>query len=195
MDEVDRPVSEFGVGVVKGLDAVRYLAFHTIAENDPMKLRDWGIDNWVGLTRLIIKNRSTHIFLLGSEKDCAWYDLYLDSLTNEERNWVIVISGWTQIQDLPYVLTELVSALVCINSSLMHIAVASGCPTLAIVGGTPAHVILPKSVKVRAIEDPALEWYNPYADIPLRFTRLKEISPETVYAELEKLLEAQELLK
>jgi ADP-heptose:LPS heptosyltransferase len=66
----------------------------------------------------------------------------------------------------------------------MHIAVLVGVPLVAIVGGTPARVVLPEEPQIRYLEDPELQTWDEQGDFTPRTSRLNEIMPEAVYAKV-----------
>jgi ADP-heptose:LPS heptosyltransferase len=52
-------------------------------------------------------------------------------------------------------------ALITLNTSALHIGIAVKTPTVGIIGGTPARVVVPKdNPLVRYVEDPALQNWN-----------------------------------
>ena len=172
----------------RGGDFVKYIGFHCIAQNDPTGCRDWGVDNWAGLIRLIVKRSWIHIIFIGSIKDRGWYDELFEMLTPEERLWIVDFSGMTEVRDIPFILRRSINALVCINSSIMNFAVDQGTPMVAIIGGTPAKVLMPDSPHIRYIEDEALNGCHWKDHSPVKHPRLKEIRPEIVMSLLEEVL-------
>jgi ADP-heptose:LPS heptosyltransferase len=69
----------------------------------------------------------------------------------------------------------------------MHIAVSANIPTVAIVGGTPAFIILPERDNIKVLEDPELKWWVVDAPHAPRVSRLNEIMPEMVLEKINDL--------
>jgi ADP-heptose:LPS heptosyltransferase len=123
--------------------------------------------------------------LIGTVEDRKHYNR-LWSLVGDASDKLYDCTG--QSLDFVALYLRTVDCLVCVNSGIMHIAVLVGCPVVAIVGGTPARIILPPdNPKVKWIEDPELKWWDEHAEHGPRASRLNEIMPQQVYAKILEL--------
>lgn len=103
------------------------IGFHVNPRHD--RLRRWTY--WGRLAR-VLRRQGRHVVYFGTSEDRD----YIRSLDSEAD-----IANTPSIQSLATWLTRL-EQFVCVNSFPMHLARALHVPTLALIGGTPASVIV-----------------------------------------------------
>jgi len=152
------------------------VCIHAVAKNRNANERMWARGHWASL----INQYDADFAFIGAEEDRAYYES-IHELCDKDITYIVgydldtailLMQGWADM-------------LVCVNSAIMHFGVKYGVPLVAIVGGTPARIVLPEeSSKVKFIEDPELKWWiDERGHIP----RLNEIMPEDVVAKMNEL--------
>lgn len=167
---------------------MRYLSFHCCPENEGAAERRWPY--WSELaTRLI--EQGWFIVCIGTEKDAAYYAEIVGRIPASYRFAIVDVVGQTPgLADVATTWQVLdCKMLVCVNSGVMHVALGVGLPLVAIVGATPARIILPANdPKVRYLEDPALDGYDPLApNHHHAASRMHEITVDAVMEQIADL--------
>jgi len=170
---------------------MRYVSIHACPENADAMQRRWPAEHWADLlTRLILDGY--HIVPVGTQKDIGYYEAISGHLDPDQRgaflhDFVGMTAGLGDVVALWRMLKA--EMLVCVNSGIMHLGVASGLSVVAIVGATPAHIILPPDdPKVKWIEDPALVEYDPQAEHGTYIEpRMDEITADMVMEKINEL--------
>jgi heptosyltransferase-2 len=134
---------------------VMTVVFHMTPDSTGEK-RYW--DKFPALAEHLVSDYGATITIVGSAKDMPYVDAFMaktQAVSGNLRNMV----GETTLDELIELLRGC-DLLVCINSFVMHLGVALGVKTFAIVGATEPKVVLP-------LEIPCA--YSLYAhDIPLQ---------------------------
>ena len=94
------------------------------------------------------------VIFTGTEQDSAYVRKVISKVKRQDK--CIDLTEKLTVNELACWL-KVCTLLVTVNSFPMHLGIALGTPTLAIIGGTPADVVAPKdNHKFRYLEDPAL---------------------------------------
>jgi ADP-heptose:LPS heptosyltransferase len=157
------------------------IGIHAVASNRNADERMWNIGHWAELIRLLDKD----VAFIGTWDDRVYYN----------RLWYLLDGFGGKLKDFTgrelaevAIFLRTLDCLVCVNSGIMHIAVMMGVPLVAIVGGTPARIILPDdNPKVKWIEDPELQTWREDGGFVPRVSRLNEIMPEQVLGKINEL--------
>jgi ADP-heptose:LPS heptosyltransferase len=158
------------------------ICVHACPANRNANERRWNIGHWAALLRPINED----ISFIGSRHDWMFYRAL--SLLLWEKEGLHNTAGALQLVDVARLLKKS-RMIVCVNSGIMHMAVALNVPVVAIVGGTPASIILPAdNSRVRWVEDPELRWWNPEDGHVARTSRINEILPEQVRKVMDEMV-------
>jgi ADP-heptose:LPS heptosyltransferase len=134
------------------------VGMHTNCRQD-WKKRRWDMRNFTLLGNELLKNNSAKLVLTGSPDDVPYVAELVRTLQPPDR--VINLAGTVTLYELAALFTQL-TILITLNTGPMHIAIALRCPTLAIIGGTPAPVVFPSNdPEFDFVMDPALEQWDP----------------------------------
>lgn len=99
-----------------------------------------------------------------------------------QHKWCADLSGLFTLKQFILLLKSL-DLFITVNTGVMHIAIASKVPTVAIVGGTPASVIAHRdNPRFKFLEDPGL------VDYPHYKVRINEITVDEVYSKVREML-------
>lgn len=147
--------------------------------------RNWLIENYVKLARIISSNYDSCFLMLGTEriKDKAKY------ITSYLGNNVINLANKTTIPE-SFAILQFASAVISEDSGLMHMAWVSGIPTVALLGSSRADWISPLGEHSVSLNSSDLECGNcmspecKFNDVHC----LTRYTPEFVYAKLETVL-------
>jgi len=158
------------------------IAIHACPANRNADERRWAVGHWASL----INQLDADIAFVGVWNDRPYYNRIWEHIEDTSR-----IYDLCGVKELVGTVIELcnMDLLVCVNSSIMHLGVEYKVPTVAIVGGTPAFIILPpESNKLRILEDPELKWWDSSDghDVHIN-SRLNEIMPEDVLRKIDEL--------
>ena len=149
------------------------------------KTRNWQIENYVRLARLISYNFKSSFLLLG-DKRMMEKALYISSYLKRD---VINLVDKTTLAEACAVL-QFATAIITEDSGLMHMGSASGIPTLTLLGSTRADWTSPAASHAFTLNSSDLDCGNcmspkcKYNDVHC----LTRYSPEYVYDCLKKLL-------
>ncbi len=145
-------------------------------------LRRWPIENYVELTKLLLKN-GNEVILIGSNSD-KWCNEYFSGLN------VLNLIGKTSLTDLISI-CNVSDLLVTHDSGPLHIGIISGIKVLGIFGPTmPYEKIPPNSYFIWGGEELACRpCYDGKNYAPCKDNRcMKNISPEHVYRKINNTL-------
>jgi ADP-heptose:LPS heptosyltransferase len=156
------------------------VAIHACPANRNADERQWNIGHWAELIRLLSPRP---VVFLGTWEDREYYERINALLDTRAEDGLL---GRLTLEEVAAYLLR-ARCLVCVNSSIMHIAVLAGTPIVAIVGGTPARIILPERANIKVLEDPGLVDWNPQGEFTPRVSRLNEILPEMVMEKINEL--------
>jgi ADP-heptose:LPS heptosyltransferase len=172
------------LGHIKGM-----IGIHAVAANRNADERMWNIGHWAELLRLLIAG-GHDIKFIGAWEDRPYYSRLFYLLSEEEQTHIFDMVGIKTLECIPWEIWKC-SVLVCVNSAIMHIAVEFSpfTPIVAIVGGTPARIVLPPDKdNLRILEDPELKWWDEHAEHGPRVSRLNEIMPEQVLEKINEIV-------
>ena len=156
------------------------IGIHAVASNRNADERMWNVGHWASL----INQLDGDIVFIGTWDDRQYYNRIYGLIEDTKR--IYDLCGRLTLEEVACYLYRL-SCLVCVNSGIMHIAVYANIPTVAIVGGTPAFIILPERDNIKYLEDPELKWWVTDAPHAPRVSRLNEIMPEMVLEKINEL--------
>jgi len=148
------------------------------------KERRWPGAYFAKLADMLIEKYNKNIIFTGSRDDHQYVLSVVRQMEYQDKT--LVLTG------LPFLFSaaiiKLLKVFVTLNTAMLHVAVALKVPTVAIIGRTPASVIVPDYVEnIIAIEDPALVDYNPSSDRELA-SKMQNITPGQVLKEMEKII-------
>lgn len=149
------------------------------------KTRNWQIENYVRLARLISYNYKSSFLLIGDKRMLEKSD-YITSYLKRD---VINLVDKTTLAEA-FAVLQFATALITEDSGLMHMAWVSGVPTLTLLGSSRADWTSPVSPHTFTLNSSDLECGNcmspvcKYNDVHC----LTRYSPEYVYDCLKKLL-------
>ena len=151
-------------------------------------LRRWDASRFAELGRLLLERHAVRLVFTGGAEDGPYIQTITSRTGSPER--ILVAAGRVSFEDLGALLERL-TVFVTLNTGPMHIAVAVGTPTVAIIGGTPAAVVYPRDDdRFRYVEDPALQSWDPGSGRMRVPSALNSITPADVLAQVEALLHA-----
>jgi len=154
------------------------VAIHACPRNRNASERLWPESYWAKLIDML-----PECIYIGTEEDRQYYER-INRLSLRDASTAIL--GKVPLSQIGNILL-CCSYLVCVNSSIMHIAVYTNTPLVAIVGGTPARIILPKRDNIKVLEDPGLMDWDEDGEFKPRVSRLHEITPEMVMEKIGEL--------
>jgi ADP-heptose:LPS heptosyltransferase len=111
--------------------------------------RRW--DKWAELADRILEEQNTEIYFIGTLKQGEYIETVELQMKHHRRSFNLC--GCHDIEEIPGVIKEC-DLLITVNTFTMHLGIALGVPTVAIIGGTPAEVVAPKNnPKFRYVEN------------------------------------------
>lgn len=146
--------------------------------------RNWPIENYVNLARIILKDEDVKFLLIGNEKIAEKAKYLEEKLAGN----IINLTGKTQIEDVLRMF-RLVYATVTEDSALIHISWAMGVPTLALLGSTRSDwtsPLPPHGASLNSTDLPCgdcMEAICKFGDVHC----LTRFTPEAVYEKLKEL--------
>lgn len=158
-----------------------FIVVHVSPAQDHEKRR-W--DKFNQLLPRLVKEIGLPIALTGTYKDRHWVQWIAGGINPYFNN----MCGDTSIAELASLIKQ-AKFVVTVNTFAMHLAIALGTPTVAIIGGTPASVVAPiGNPNFRYVEDAGLAEYDP--ETGLYPIRINEITVDQVMEQI-KLLETK----
>ncbi len=180
LDEVHTLLEQSGVG--KG-DTVIGIHAHC---RQGKRFREWGRDRFASLAGALAQRHGAAIVLTGSQDDAADVQALAASIRPAQR--VISLAGRLSLGQMAALLSRL-TVFVTVNTGPMHIAIAVGTPTVAIIGGTPAFIVYPTDdPRFTYVADPALRDWDPAALRPRYVPALDSVPVDDVLARVEEHL-------
>jgi ADP-heptose:LPS heptosyltransferase len=95
------------------------------------KSKIWPLEKYADVISRRINEKATKFFLFGGEKDI----IYFQSLQQQFADHCVIVAGQLKIKQ-ELVLMQQLDAMLCVDSSNMHLAALCGIPLLSIWGGT-----------------------------------------------------------
>lgn len=157
------------------------ICVHACPSNRNADERFWEVGHWAELINRIKGN----VAFIGTQVDKPYYNRIWELVENKKR--IFDLMGYELWEVGCYIMGMDLS--LCVNSGIMHLSYYVGTPLVAIVGGTPAKIILPPdNPKVKWLEDPELRWWNPQDSHNKKInSRLSEVLPEMVMEKINEL--------
>ncbi len=162
----------------KGLEEKKFIVMHVSAGN---QYREWGVENWKKLIEIILnKGKNLKVALIGSEKDLIY---------EEHLKFPIVVSfiGKLNLREVRELIKKS-RLFVGPDSGPMHIASTTETPIIALFGPTTPSVFGPWKKKAVIIEGSTDCRPCNQKSCDYNFRCIREIKPETVFEEMEKIL-------
>jgi ADP-heptose:LPS heptosyltransferase len=95
------------------------------------KSKIWPLENYGEVISRMISEKPAKFFLFGGDKDLA----YFESLQQQYPDHTVIVAGQLKLKQ-ELVLIQQLDAMLCVDSSNMHLAALCGIPLLSIWGGT-----------------------------------------------------------
>ncbi len=126
------------------------------------------------------------LLLIGNEENWDEAEQIIEQSQNKD---ISNLCGCLSTLGLGMLLKEC-RLLICVNSMPMHLAAALGVNRVAIIGGTPANVVVQEGdPTIRYIEDPGLALYDPETtEYPVR---INDITVEQVLEKIKELTDGK----
>jgi heptosyltransferase-1 len=154
----------------------------------------WPLEHWRHLARRILAETRANVAVIGTSKERTLGEELIASLGEMSSGRVINLAGLTSIRDL-YTLFPMISVTIAADTAPLHVATAAGCAnSIGLFGST-------SPVRLAPLGRGSALLLLAKADLPCRPCRqtvcrfgttecMRRISPDEVYAELVKRLEA-----
>ncbi len=112
-------------------------------------------------------NNGKQIVFTGTEAERDYVESIICRM--KDRQNVMNFCGEIDLMDFAKYIRD-AELVVTVNTLAMHLAIHFKVPTVAIIGGTPASVVVPPYLKnFRYVEDPGLKYYDPETgEYPIR---------------------------
>jgi heptosyltransferase-2 len=136
----------------------------------------WPAEKYAELARLLQKDLSAHILIIGSKDEVE----LAESIANSMATPAVILSGKTSLRKLA-ALMGLSDLLVTNDSGPMHMANALGTPVVALFGPTDPRSTKPYQDPSLYIKKEAPCWPCSYRECPFDHRCMTKISPEEVY--------------
>ena len=153
----------------------------------------WPPSHFGRLATMISAERRAQCVLIGSAGDRETAQWVRDSVESSRRTDVIDLTGATALDALAGVLS-VAAACVSNDSGAMHLAGAVGVPLAALFGPTREYETAPLS-KTGARSDVLINpvWCRPcmLRECPIDHRCMKGLSPDTVFAAVDRLMQAE----
>ena len=148
-------------------------------------LRRWDQQKFAELSDRIIREYHAKIIFTGSQPDSEYIDGIIEHIHGKDQ----VLRGLQYTVEELGALFQRMNLFITINTGPMHIAIAQKTPTVALIGGTPAHVVFPKNNRhFQYVMDPGLETWDPepvnYSYMP----NMQEISVDAVWRKVQMVM-------
>ncbi len=109
-----------------------------IAPATQWKSKQWPIEHWLSLLKMILQRTNVNVVLIGAPSDAVQTSHLIEALDDAARARVLDLAGKTSIVDL-YALVERIPIMVAADTAPLHIAGAAGCTLIGLFGATPTH--------------------------------------------------------
>ncbi len=160
------------------LEEKKFIVMHVSAGN---QYREWGVENWKKLIEIILnKGKNLKVALIGSEKDLIY---------EEHLKFPIVVSfiGKLNLREVRELIKKSL-LFVGPDSGPMHIASTTETPIIALFGPTTPSVFGPWKKEAVIIEGSTDCRPCNQKRCDYNFRCIREIKPETVFKEMERIL-------
>ncbi len=154
--------------------------------------KQWPVDYFVSLAKLLLEQESMRIFIFGAEKDRP----FADAIAGAAGEAAVHLCGQLTLRQTAAWIAEM-DLMVTHDSGLMHLATAMKIPTLAIFGSTTRELgFFPEPPLGHVLEHPHLAC-RPCSHVGRHrcpkdhFRCMKEITPEAVAQRIYEMLHLQ----
>lgn len=161
----------------RGLYNKNFIVMHVSAGNS---YREWGIENWKNLIKIVNDKNDFYVVLIGSEKDI----IYEEAL---KLPGVVSLIGKLNLREVRELIKRSL-LFVGPDSGPMHIAATTETPIIALFGPTTPSVFGPWKKNAIIIEGSTDCRPCNQKRCDYNYRCIREIEPEIVYREMEKIL-------
>lgn len=107
--------------------------------------KQWPLENFVEITKYILKTDRAKIILIGSKKEVTYTETFIKQLPKNMQKNIINLTGKTTLYDLIYIFNQSNLLITC-DTGTMHLAQVTKIPIISIFGSTdPTKLILSKT--------------------------------------------------
>jgi ADP-heptose:LPS heptosyltransferase len=165
-----------------------YVVFHPWASGYRSHLREWAVENWVALARVVL-SRGYRILMTGGPQDAQRSESLAAQIGRESQ--VTVLAGRADLRKTTVALLH-AAAVVSVNTGIMHLAALLNRPTLALHGPTNPRRWGPLGSGAVVI-GPGPEQGGAYLNLGFEYPPtppdcMSQITPEQVAARLGEML-------
>lgn len=166
-------------------DADLLIGIHTSSRQD-REIRCWEEAKFAEAANVLIERYDAKVVFTDVEADRPLVAPIIAGIVRKDR--VVDAMGQTSIPELCALLAR-IDVYITINTAPMHLAVAMGTPTVAILGYAPPHIYFPPGDRrFQWVMDPALERYDPEKLVQTEPSRVREIAVADVLEKVEYLV-------
>lgn len=171
-----------------GLQRGRFAVLHGWASGAGKHSKQWDMLRWATVARWL-NERGLAIVVTGAPQDAADAAALAATITRETGSPVVDLAGAVRLADLPSLLAD-AAVVISVNTGIMHLAAASGAPTIGLNGPTDPIRWGPYGAHCRSIS-PARGKHS-FLHLGYEFPRgvhdgLTHLQPQQVIAALEDL--------